>query len=249
MPLRAALQAAAECGSTGVQFDLRDELPPTALTESGRRDLRHLLDELGLQVAGATFPLRRSLTDEYELDRRIAALKQAMSWAFNLSARVLTFRIGHLPIDQNDPQTVVLREILDDLARHANHVGVTLAISPGRESAAELNQTLSAVQSGPLGVDFDPAQFAMAGHDPVAALRTLHALTYHVQLRDGFAELDGGGAETAVGQGSVPWIEMLATLGEIEYSGWLTAIRTQGADKASDLRNAIASIQRLLLGG
>ena len=248
LPLRTALRVAADCGAEGVQFDLREELRPEALTESGRRDLRHLLDELGLRVAGATFPLRRPLADDHELDRRIAAIKQAMNWSFALSAKVLTFRIGRLPTEETSREAQILREILDDLARHANHAGVLLAVTPGRENAGELLRVLSPVQSGPLGVDFDPAQFAMAGHDPIAALRTLHALTYHVQLRDGLSDTDGGG-ETRLGQGTVPWLEILATLGEMEYSGWLTAVRTQGHDKADDLRHAIASVQRLLLGG
>lgn len=249
MPLRASLQAAVNCGAEGVQFDVRDELRPAELTESGRRDLRHFLDELGLQVAGATFPLRRALTDEHELDRRIAALKQAMRWAFDLQARVLTFRLGRLPTNWDGKEAQTLREILDDLARHANHVGVVLAVTPARDSAADLKQVLSAIQTGPIGIDFDPAQFVMAAHDPIAALRTLHAFTDHVQLRDGLSDIDSGGAETPVGQGAVPWIEVLATLGEIEYSGWLTAIRSQGSDKPGDLRQAITYVRRLLLGG
>jgi sugar phosphate isomerase/epimerase len=100
-----------------------------------------------------------------------------------------------------------------------------------------------------LGIDFDPAQFALAGHNPIEALRTLHGFVQHVQLRDGFSELDGTSAEVPVGQGSVPWLELLATLGETEYAGWLTAIRTQGSDKPGDIARAIAFVRRLLLGG
>lgn len=249
LPLRTALQVAADCGAEGVQFDLRDELRPAELSESGRRDLRHLLEELGLQVAGTTFALRRALADEYELDRRIAALKQAMTWSFALEARVLTVRIGRLPTDEHSREAQTLREIVDDLARYANHSGVSLAFTPARDSAADLQQIVSAIQSGPIGIDYDPAQLVMAGHDPVAALRTLHAFIHHVQLRDGLSDIDGSSAETPVGQGAVPWLEVMATLGEIEYAGWLTAIRSQGNDKAADLRRALVFVRRLLLGG
>lgn len=249
LPLRQALLQAANCGAEGVQFDLRTELNPTELHESGRRDLRHLLDEQGLRVAGTTFSLRRKLADEHELDRRIAAIKQAMSWSYDLAAPVLTFRIGHLPTDENGKEAKILREILTDLAMHANHVGVTLALTPTHDSAADLHNWLSALQVGPLGIDFDPAQFAIAGQDAVAALRTLHNLTHHVQLRDALADIDGTIAETPVGLGSVPWLEILAALGEIEYSGWLTAMRTQGNDKAGDMERAIKYVRRLLLGG
>lgn len=248
LPLRASLSAAADSGAAGVQFDLRDELRPDELTASGRRDLLHLLDELGLRVASTTFTLRRPLADEYELDRRVAALKQAMTWSFTLHASVLTFRLGKLPSEPDGREAQTLREILADLASYANHAGVTLAAIPSRDTPDDVQRLIAGITTGPLGVDFDPAQCAMSGHDSVAALKTLHALTQHVQLRDGYVDLDGGGAETAVGQGAVQWLELLATLGEIEYAGWLTAIRTQGPDKPGDLRRAIASLQNMLLG-
>ncbi len=249
LPLRQSLREAADCGAEGVQFDLRDELNPAELQESGRRDLRHLLAELGLRVSGTTFNLRRKLADEYQLDRRIAAIKQAMSWSYDLAAPVLTFRIGHLPTDENSKEAQTLRELLGDLARHANHVGVTLAITPTHDSAADLQRWLAGIQTGPLGIDFDPAQFAIAGQDAVAALRTLHGYVHHVQLRDALSEVDGTIAETPVGLGSVPWLELLATLSEMDYAGWLTAQRTQGNDKAGDLARALKYVQRLLLGG
>ncbi len=249
LPLRASLQAAARCGAEGVQFDLRQELQPGELTASGRRDLLHYLDELGLTVAGTTFTLRRTLADEHELDRRIAALKQAMTWSFELKSRVLSFRIGKLPADPAGKDARILRDLLDDLAKHANHVGVVLAVQPAQDADEELRTWLAGVTSGPIGIDFDPAQFVLAGRNPVDALRTLHAFTYHAQLRDGLSEPDGTSNETPVGDGAVPWPEVLATLGEIEFAGWLTAVRTQGQDKPRDLTRAISYIRRLLLGG
>ena len=249
LPLRQALRVAADCGAEGVQFDLREELQPAELNETGRRDFQHLLDELGLRVAGTTFTLRRALTDEHELDRRIAALKQAMTWSFELRSPVLTFRMGRLPTDKDGRAGETLREILDDLARYANHAGVTLAVTPSQNAAEDIQTLFSSIQTGPLGIDFDPAQFALANHKPDAALRTLHGLTHHVQLRDAISDVEGTSVETPVGEGSVPWIEILATLGEMEYSGWLTAIRTQGNDKPGDIRRAITYVKRLLLGG
>jgi sugar phosphate isomerase/epimerase len=248
LPLRESLRDAADAGAAGVQLDLRQELPAGALQESGRRDLRNLLDELGLQVSGTTFTLRRALTDEHELDRRIAALKQAMTWSYELHASVLTVRLGQLPTDSQGPPANTLKEVLEDLARHANHAGVVLALTPTLDDPSELERLLREIRTGPIGVDFDPAQYAMAGRDPVAALSALHPHVQHVQLRDGLAEADGG-AEMPIGKGAVPWIELLATLGEMEYPGWLTAIRTQGRDRAGDLARGIRHVRRLVLGG
>jgi sugar phosphate isomerase/epimerase len=112
-----------------------------------------------------------------------------------------------------------------------------------------LAELLNGIQTGPIGADFDPAQFAMQGDSATAALRELYRLVMHVQLRDGVRDFSGGGVETIVGQGSIDWIELLALLSEMDYSGWLTAIRTQSEDNARDALHALKSAQRLLLGG
>ena len=109
------------------------------------------------------------------------------------------------------------------------------------EKLLQQNKTL-------IGVDFDPAHFVMTRRPVTEALRTLHDRILHVQLRDAHAGNDGA-QEQPVGQGTVDWIEVLELLGEMDYRGWLTAIRTQGIDPARDLTRGIKWIQRILLGG
>jgi sugar phosphate isomerase/epimerase len=248
-PLPDTLRAVARLGATGVQFDLVQELPPTALSDTGRRDFLHLLGELGLQVGSAVVPLRQPLFVEEELDRRLDTLRAAMKFAALLKCSTVCFRCGRIPDDDAAPQTQLLREVISDLARHANHVGVTLAVMPIDDPPARLTSFLGAIQTGPLGIDFDPAQFVMQGESSTAALRELHRLVVHLQLRDGVRDFRGGGSETVVGEGAVDWIELFALLGEMEYRGWLTAIRTQGEDRAGDVGRALQAAQKLLLGG
>src|SRR5579864_8879244 len=100
LPLRESLRAAASLGAKGVQFDAREELKPGELTDTGRRQLLHGLDELGLSLASLAFPARRSLYDEEQLDGRVAALKCALEHAWQLKARALTVRIGKIPDDR-----------------------------------------------------------------------------------------------------------------------------------------------------
>jgi sugar phosphate isomerase/epimerase len=243
------LRTIAAAGVTGVQFDLAGELPPTALTDTGRRDFLHLMRELGLNVGSTLLPLRQPLFVDHELDHRLSALRAAMQFTYQLRCPTLCFRCGRVPDDANSREGQLLREVLTDLARQANHIGVVLAVTPSGDSPAKLAELLNGIQTGPIGVDFDPAQFAMQGDSATAALRELYRLVTHVQLRDGVRDFSGGGMETVVGQGSVDWIELLALLGEMEYRGWLTAIRTQGEDNARDALHALKSAQRSLLGG
>src|SRR5262245_2917294 len=183
LPLRDALRAVAKLGAKGVQFDAREELRPGALTDTGRRQVQHLLSELGLSVASLAFPTRRSFYDEEQLDARVAAVKQAMLAAWQMQARVVTARIGKIPVERESKPYRILVDVLSDLARHANQVGATLAITPAHDSPQALGELLGSIKSGPLGIDFDPAALVMSGHEPAQSVRALHAHVLHFTAR------------------------------------------------------------------
>lgn len=247
LPLADSIRAAAETGAAGVLFDVREELPPTQLSETGRRDLLHLLREQGLQVAATTFPLRYPLASEHQLERRLAALREAMQFTYRLGATVLCVPSGRCPEELSSPAGQLWREVLSDLARYGNHVGVTLALTPSGESPERLKQLLAGIQTGPLGIDFDPAQCVLLGLSSTEALRNLYGIVQHVQLRDGVRHLAGGGEEMPVGQGAVDWVELLALLSEMEYPGWLTAIRHTGDDRPRDILRALKQVKKWLM--
>jgi sugar phosphate isomerase/epimerase len=247
-PLKSSIRLAAEAGAAGVQLDVRDELPPADLTDTGRRQFLHRLNERGLRIASVTFPLRRPLCDERHLDARMAALRQAMQFAYDLGAPVLTTRIGPIPPDAESTGQQLLRELLNDLARHGNQVGTTLAVSPVGEAPAAIHSLLDSVKAGPIGVDFDPAAFVIGKHSPAQALRDLHRFVVHVQARDAVRESDGGGLEVPLGRGEVDWVELLPLLDEIAYRGWVTVVRTQGDDKLGDIASAIQFLRKVSLG-
>lgn len=248
-PLMDSLKSAADLSVAGVQFDLRNEVVATELTDTGRKQFLHRLSELNLTVSGASFPLTRPLTEEQDIDRRVTELRNAMTFAYSLKAKTLCCKVGRIPSDRDSKSRQLLVEVLNELASHANHVGTVLCITPTDDSAEDLLALVDEIKSGPLGIDFDPAHFALTGRSNTQALRTLHAVTMHVQLRDGFRGFDGGGQEAVVGSGAVDWTELMALLGEIDYRGWLTAIRNQGEDRGNDVARAIKQIRALLLGG
>jgi sugar phosphate isomerase/epimerase len=245
LPLRQAVQAAHDLGAAGIQLDARNEIKPSDLSQTGRRAFLHRLDELNLAVASVGFPARRPLYDLEELDARLAAARGAMEFAWQLGARVLALRIGRIPDDAESREYDLLRSVLNDLARHGNRVGTTLAITPSRDSAESLAKLVSAINEGPVGVNFDPAAFVLAGFDPGEALRTLHDRVAHFVVRDAIRDVEGGGVEVPVGRGEVDWDEFIALVGEAEYRGWLTVDRTQGEDKRGDLARAIQFLRNV----
>jgi len=247
-PLRETLLAAAEIGAAGLQFDVRTELRPSDLSETGRRQFLKMAAEMNLRIASLSFTTRRTFYDTADLDRRIAAAKTAMDFAYQLGANVLALRVGRIPAESESIEYLTLRDALSDIARHGNHVGVVPVITPCGDSPAELGRLLGDVTVGPAGVDFDPAGFVMTGHSPTEALRELHDRIFHVQARDALRDVAGSGIEVPLGRGEIDWLEFVATLDEIAYRGWITVNRTQGTDRAGDAARAIKYLCNLEIG-
>ena len=244
-PLKNSLQVIARSGARGVQFDARNELKPADFSDTGRRQFLHHLDEIGLSVASLSFPTRKPLHDLEQLEARVAGIKRAMEFSAELKARIVTMRVGRIPDEPESEEFVILRDVLNDLCRHGNHVGTTIAITPSADSTESLKRLFATITTGPIGVNFDPANCIMSGQDVGTTMRALHDVLIHMQVRDAIRDIDGNGQEVPVGRGQVDWDEFLALVDETAYLGWLTADRAQGDDQAGDVMRAVQFIRQV----
>jgi sugar phosphate isomerase/epimerase len=247
-PLKGAVALASQLGAGGVQLDARTELKPSEISATGRRELLHMLDDVGLAVASLDFPIRSPLAARERLDARVQALKQTMDFAYQLKARAVTVKLGGLPSESDAGEMSLLLAVLDDLARHANRAGVALALGVGGDSAERVRTVLSEVTSGPIGVDFDPASIVASGRLALEVLDILSTFVGHVVARDAVREGDGLANEVPLGRGGVPWDELLARLHEMDYRGWLCVNRTTGEDRPGDAGRAIQFLQSIYRG-
>lgn len=247
-PLKAAVVLASQLGASGVQLDARTEVKPSELSATGRRELLHTLDDVRLAVASLAFPIRGSLAARERLGARVQALKQTMDFAYQLKARAVSVKLGGLPAESDTGEMSLLLAVLDDLARHANRAGVTLALGVGGESVERVRTALSEIASGPIGVDFDPASIVASGRLPLEVLDVLGTLVAHVVARDAVREAGGLANEVPLGRGDVSWDELLARLHEMDYSGWLCVNRTTGEDPPGDAGRAVQFLQSIYRG-
>ena len=65
-PPKKALHTAARLGGQGVKIDARAQFRPQEMTDTARRQIRKLLEDLNLRVSAVSFPNRRG----YDVESR-----------------------------------------------------------------------------------------------------------------------------------------------------------------------------------
>ena len=251
VPLRDALGRVKDAGADGVRLDLRSELRAADLSATARRELRHRLREHGLAAGPAVFPTRGALHASDRLDERVAGVTAALQLAADLGCDTLTLRpfappaVGQSGDGEGDDggEAALLVEVLSDVARAGQHVGVIPCVTPAG-NPRRWAETVAAVSTGPVGVNLDPAAVLRAGGDPAAAARATAGLIRTVTARDALAD-GAGGREVPVGRGEVDWEELLALLDEANFRGWTTCDRTEGPDRFAEASRAVGYLRKV----
>lgn len=247
-PLRRALETAGRMRADGVQLDLRHELPLADCSATALREIRKLLGDYRLRVSSVAFPTRRGLGDEADLDRRLAAMSQAMSVASQLGTKSVVIRVGQGIEAENRLRPRVI-ESLTLLGRHSDHVGVQLAAQTSATRPEELVSLIGDLPEGTLGVDYHPAELMKHGHSPLEALRTLGPHVLHVTAADAVHDLaDRRVVDVALGRGTVDFPEVLAALDGNAYEGWITVERRGASDSAGELEDAVEYLRAVQRG-
>ncbi len=143
-------------------------------------------------------------------------------------------------------QFELLCDIVNDLIAYGSRHGATLQLQLAAFDTERITRLLSRTTAGPVSVVFDPATCIMTGGSPVKLFRDLYRHVGYIRARDAQKDVDGGGIEMPLGDGSVDWTELLPTLGEAEYSGWFCIERTGGDQRVEDVRAAVRRIRQLL---
>ena len=246
LPLKKALEKAAELGVRAVALDARHELDASTLSETGLRQLRKMLDDLDLRVSAVAFPTRRGYDTQDRLDARIEATKRAMRLAADLGARVLVNRVGEIPADDDALPGSLLAEVLEDLGRTGQRLGVWLAADTGFEGGADMARLLSAVSDGALAVNLNPGLLTVHGHSTSEAVELLGSHIQHVYANDAVRDLaQGRGIEVQLGRGTVDYPAVLGALEERSYDGYFTIVRREAADPATEIRETVQFLHNI----
>ncbi len=219
-PLRKRLHWAASIGASAVEFDARNDVRPSDLSDTGLRQLRKMLDDLNLRVAALRFPTRRGYDTTVELDRRVDATKAAMQLAYRLGAPVVINQIGEIPAETEDPRYVTLRSVMEDLGAFGTKIGANFAAETGTESGEKLRGLLDASEHGFVGAALNPGQLIINRLSPREAIKSLGDRIQVVCAVDGVIDLSAGrGLAVPLGQGTADFPELLGALEDFPFRG------------------------------
>jgi sugar phosphate isomerase/epimerase len=247
LPLRRGLVEAERWGVTGVQVDAVGDLSPKTLSETGRREFRHLLSAHNLELTSLGCPLHRGLDVAEGQEARIEHVRSVLTLSFDLRARTVVVEAGAIPEDAADPRARLLTEALLALGHHGDRTGTMLALQTGLEPAPVLRAFLDRLDTGGLGVNFDPANLLMHGFDPYENARALHGRIVHAYARDARQAGAGRtGREVPLGHGELEWMQMIGVFEEIEYRGWLTVYQEAGDDRLPEVAAGVQFLRRFL---
>ena len=245
LPIRKALLKAAELGVPGVQVNAIGDLAPDNLTATGRRELLHLVNSLGLTLTALGFPTRKGYNTADGLDARIGAVQKVLTLSYELRAPIVTGAIGRIPEDETHPARQTLNEAMTEVGRHAERVGAVFAAETGTESGATLRRFIDSLGGIGLRTNLDPASLLVKGYDPVQAVRDLNETIVHTHARDAVREAGGElGREATPGDGDLDWNEYLGAFEEVSYRGWFVVEREQADNPEREIRRAVEFLRQ-----
>ena len=224
-PIRDQIRLAAEAGARGIIIDASGELAPANLSETGRRELRHLFRSVEITLVGLHLPTRRGFDTFDQIEDRLARADRAFQLAYDLGTRLILVRGGVIPPVEDETKRAAFHSTVDELARRADHRGLQVALETGTEPGATLKELLDDRNQPNLVASVDPAYLLRNGFDPVAAVEDLGPRLAHVYLHQAVGQQVGlalASRRNSRSASSLDWESYLGALEEVNYRGSMT---------------------------
>jgi len=155
---------------------------------------------------------------------REARTIELSDFAARLGVKSIACHIGFVPEDDQHPDYIAVKAMVQRICDHAAKHGQTFALETGQEPARTLLHFLKDLGRENIGINFDPANMILYGTgDPIEALGVLAPHVISVHAKDGDWPPQGVegalGTERPLGLGSVGMPRFVAKLKEIGYKG------------------------------
>jgi sugar phosphate isomerase/epimerase len=217
---------------------------PSKLSVDDRADFLRLVREKGLEVSALCGEIG-GYSDPARGDWAIEETKAYLDLSADLGPRIVTAHIGVIPDAPSSPTWSAIARVLEEVGRHGDAIGAVFACETGPEAPGLMRRFIEQLDTSSIRVNYDPANLAMMGFDPIAGVETLGDLVVHTHAKDGLRHPDGRMEEVPLGQGAVPFGEWVGALRAKGYSGYYTVERECGDNAYGDIADAVAFLRSL----
>ena len=214
---------------------------PRVKTENELENLVHAVESSGIQVSEWVVQLDYVICDEALWSDRVRHTIEAIHALSQTGIEApINLFTGPAPWDNNAPLLhrgisegkawCLVNKAFSLLLDAAQRENVTLAVEPvfGHlvHDYYSLMELLHHHESKYLKVNFDPSHGVLYQNDTGWVIRQLGDKIVHVHLKDAVGRPGGLPGETfqfpLLGEGEVPWQDMMKALDDIDYRGYLT---------------------------
>ena len=247
-PIRDQIRLAAEAGARGIVVEASEELAPSRLSETGRRELRHLFRSSEMTLVAVHLPTRRGFDTFDQIEDRVDRAGRVFDLVYDLGARLVLVRTGAIPDVAAESRRAAFTTTVTEMATRADHRGLQMALETGTEPGDVMHAYLTERNTPNLVASVDPAALLRNGFDPVAAVRDLGQAVGHAYLHqpigpEGSFNLGKRGNSRQAA--SLDWENYFGALEEINYRGTMT-IWPESTDRLfAQYRQIAESLRRI----
>lgn len=214
MTIREYFNTAARLGLPRLELNCRPDVPNHAWIDFDQADVAEILAcaaDSEVQIVALSARNDFTRTEPAQLNSQVAQLRRIIELAAQLKAQFVSVILG----PDAEPAKAVLENAvrkLQEAGKFAESLGLKLALENGTGSLRSLDDCLQLMQelsAFPVGMLYNPANFASQGEDPAKALEKLAKHVSYSHLADW-----DGQVVCPIGKGLIDWPVIIKLLSE-----------------------------------
>ena len=253
MPLEVYFKVAADLEVHYVEVNCQAGVPPH-VQEDMKEDqvgaVKRSADACGVEIVALAPGSDFTLEDPGDLEREVLRVKRIIDLGERLESSVIRLFAGWIGEEKITEATYrQVAECFDEVGEYAGDKGIVLALENHGGVTANIERTrriMESISSDAVGLNYDPANFAHSGEDPVEAVRALKDYIVYVHLKDYLSE-EAEETFCALGEGRIEWEPIFSELSDF-YQGYFAIEYERPDDVVEGTRKSAAFVKALLRG-
>lgn len=219
---------AKKIGFTNLEVNAHAQTPKHLLNDCSEESLEKIIswaDTANINIACLAADSDFTVTNSSELETEIKKVCRFVDMAEKLQTKLVRIFTGGEKEDYLSPELLKqLHYAFNCIGDYAEPRNIEIAIeNHGGITATgqKMAKIMEGIKSPAIGVNYDPANFLMAGTDPLMALRYIQPWVKYTHWKD-VRWADGHPELCAVGEGEIHWEEIVKQLLDQNYQGYWT---------------------------